>query len=381
MRITPKQLAIGAIVTIAAGFPLTALLMLLSAGSALQIAVAAAGLVAFYVPFYRETRAALDGAEPGGLTVSLVTLIVASYAPMAVLGFFWSVFPSMLGSVLLLRLRMPWGLVALAPVTAGQVGLAVLGYSGSSGSVFFGATYVGITVLVTSFVLYAAVRLVAVTRELERARAELAEAAVLRERLRISRDLHDGLGSSLTTIALKGDLARRLVERDPASARNELTELVQVARDTAQEVRQVARGYREMSLREEVRRGVALLEVSGIGCRANLADLGLDRPTDEALAWAVREGITNVLRHSRATTCSISTSAADGTARLELVNDGAPRRAADGGVPERVAGDGGGLTGLRERASGLGGSLHAEPTGNGGFRLVVEVPLVQDVPA
>nr|BFE88492.1 hypothetical protein GCM10020093_110930 [Planobispora longispora] len=84
----------------------------------------------------------------------------------------------------------------------------------------------------------------AVTRELERARAELAEAAVLRERLRISRDLHDGLGSSLTTIALKGDLARRLVERDPVSAGHELADLVQVARDAAQDVRNVARGYR-----------------------------------------------------------------------------------------------------------------------------------------
>nr|BFE88493.1 hypothetical protein GCM10020093_110940 [Planobispora longispora] len=134
MRITPKQLAIGAIVTIAVGFPLTALLMLLSTGSALQIAVAAAALVAFYVPFHREVKAALDGAEPGGLTVSTVILIIAAYAPMTVLGFFWVTFPSMLGSVLLLRLRMPWGLVALAPVVGGQVWFATLAYSSNPSS-------------------------------------------------------------------------------------------------------------------------------------------------------------------------------------------------------------------------------------------------------
>nr|BFE88491.1 hypothetical protein GCM10020093_110920 [Planobispora longispora] len=116
---------------------------------------------------------------------------------------------------------------------------------------------------------------------------------------------------------------------------------------------------------------MALLEASGVGCQTNLAGLELDRRTEEALAWAVREGVTNVIRHSRATTCSISTSAAGGAVRLELVNDGAPERAADGG----------GLTGLRERAGGLGGSLRAERTGNGGFRLSVEVPLALDVTA
>ncbi|WP_345409664.1 sensor histidine kinase [Nonomuraea salmonea] len=86
---------------------------------------------------------------------------------------------------------------------------------------------------------------------------------MLKERLRISRDLHDGLGRSLTAIALKGDLAGRLIERDPASARTEVGELVQVAREAAQDVRQVARGYRAMSLSGEVDRAVALLESSG----------------------------------------------------------------------------------------------------------------------
>jgi two-component system sensor histidine kinase DesK len=187
---------------------------------------------------------------------------------------------------------------------------------------------------------------------------------VLKERLRISRDLHDGLGHSLSAIALKGDLARRLVDRDPGTAATELDDLVRVARDAAQEVRQVARGYREMSLVQEVHRGVALLEATGVDCQANLAALDLPGRVDEVLAWAVREGVTNAVRHSRATICSISTSRQGGSVRLELVNDGAPE-------PGR---EGGGLTGLRERASHLGGSVAAERTDSGGYRLVVEVP-------
>ncbi|MBN6052737.1 hypothetical protein JYK22_12435, partial [Nonomuraea sp. RK-328] len=100
----------------------------------------------------------------------------------------------------------------------------------------------GLTVPLTGGMVYALVRLVRVTSDLEQARAELAEAAVLRERLRSSRDLHDGLGRSLTAIALKGDLAGRLMQRDPAAAREEVGELVRVAREAAQDVRQVARG-------------------------------------------------------------------------------------------------------------------------------------------
>ena len=107
--------------------------------------------------------------------------------------------------------------------------------------------------------IYGVVRLVVVSDELAQARTELAEAAVLRERLRISRDLHDGLGSSLAAIALKGDLARKLIGRDPVAADGELAELIHVARDAAQDVRQVARGYREMSLTGEVHRAMALL--------------------------------------------------------------------------------------------------------------------------
>ncbi|MDP9861615.1 MULTISPECIES: sensor histidine kinase [Streptosporangium] len=366
MRINPQRLAIGVIVLLSVGFTVSPVIVIARYGGAAGVAVLSAVLPGFFIPHFLHVRAALRGAEPGGPVAGLVVQAVSAYAPMVILpaevgGFWWGTQAILLGSVLL-RLRLPLALGCLAPMAV--VDFIAAGSADPQGFnplVGFSAVT---TLFVTGFVIYGVVRLVVVSRELEQARTELAEAAVLRERLRISRDLHDGLGSSLTAVALKGDLARRLVERDPEAARAELSELVHVARDAAQEVRQVARGYREMSLREEVHRAVALLEASGVSCQTNLAELRVSGPVDEALAWAVREGITNVVRHSRATICSITTSAGAGTVRLELVNDRAHGRSVGGN----------GLTGLKERAGGLGGSVSAGRTENGGFRLAMEVP-------
>ncbi|MFF5212648.1 sensor histidine kinase [Streptosporangium sp. NPDC000396] len=365
MRLNPQHLVVGIVSTISIGFSAD---MLFLTRSPLEAAALAAASVAFLIPHHLQIRAALRGEEPRGVPVALIIQTVVTYAAIPflaslwfVLGYNWAVsMPTILSGAVLVRLRLKFAV----PVVIAIGAIAFwLGTQAMYGKLAMGIHY-AITVAVTGGVTYAGVRLVVVSRQLEQAKMELAEAAVLRERLRISRDLHDGLGSSLTAIALKGDLARRLVGREPAAAEAELSELVHVARDAAQEVRQVARGYREMSLAEEVHRAVALLETSGVSCQTNLADLEVPRPVDEALAWAVREGVTNVVRHSRATTCSISTSAHGGAVRLELVNDRARRRSADGN----------GLTGLRERAGGLGGSVSAERTGNGGFRLTVEVP-------
>ncbi|WP_433255012.1 sensor histidine kinase [Streptosporangium sp. CA-135522] len=366
MRTTPQRLAVGVVVLISVGFTISPAILMVRYGGAAGIAVLSAVLPGFFIPHFLHVRAALRGAEPGGPVAGLVVQAAAAYAPMAILppeagGFWWGVHTILLGSVLL-RLRPPFALGCLVLMTV--VDFVAAGSGDPRGFAPLNGLYAVTTLFVTGFVIYGVVRLVVVSRELEQARMDLAEAAVLRERLRISRDLHDGLGSSLTAVALKGDLARRLVGRDPAAAEAELAELIHVARDAAQEVRQVARGYREMSLTEEVHRAVALLEVSGVSCQTNLAELRLSRPVDEALAWAVREGVTNVVRHSQATTCSISTSTHGGAVRLELVNDRARRRSADGA----------GLTGLKERAGGLGGSVEAERTESGGFRLAMEVP-------
>ncbi|MEU9834875.1 histidine kinase [Streptosporangium sp. NPDC048047] len=367
MRMTPQRLAVGLVVLLSVGFTVAPVILMVRYGGPAAAAVLSIVLPAFFVPHFRHVRAALRGAEPGGVTVGLAVQTAAAYAPMLLLpndaaSWWWGAPSILLGSVLL-RLRPPLALGFLAPMTA--VHFAAAWNAGMPGFKILYAFQSVTTLFVTGFVIYGVTRLVVVSRELAQARTELAEAAVLRERLRISRDLHDGLGSSLTAVALKGDLARRLVGRDPAAAEAELAELVGVAREAAQDVRQVARGYREMSLAGEVHRAEALLEASGVTCRTDLAGVEVAREVDEALAWAVREAVTNVVRHSRATTCSISTSARGGAVRLEVVNDRARGHAADGG----------GLTGLRERASGLGGSVVAGRAGDG-FRLVVELPAV-----
>ncbi|GAA4947091.1 hypothetical protein GCM10023334_060100 [Nonomuraea thailandensis] len=360
--------------------------------------LAVLSMAAVVATHHVNMRAGLRGVRPSLFPATLVLQAVATYLPDLLLpgGMSALTAPMLAGSVLVL-LPLHWGgaLVGLMMLSEGT--RMWWGLAAAHVTFFYVAT-----IATTGAMIYALVRFVRVTVELEQARAELAEAAVLKERLRISRDLHDGLGRSLTAIALKGDLAGRLIERDPGAARTEVGELVQVAREAAHDVRHVARGYRELSLAGEVDRAVALLESSGVGVQANLADVRLPRRSEEALAWAVREGVTNVLRHSRATTCTITTSLHGGAVRLEVANDGAlpgdvdgaPSGPGDGAA--RASGDtgpgdraarasggtgsadrpiraGGGLTGLAERAAHAGGSCTTTPTGEGGFLLAVEV--------
>ncbi|QYC40450.1 Sensor histidine kinase DesK [Nonomuraea coxensis DSM 45129] len=324
---------------------------------------AAAGLVMLAVvgTHHLNMRAALRGERSARFPLLVVLQAVATYLPDLLLpSGFSAVAAPMLAGTLLVYLPLGWG-CALVGAAMAYEGFIL--WSGP-GLAVITAFYV-VSVPTTGAMTYALVRLTRTAAELARARAGLADAAVLKERLRISRDLHDGLGRSLTAIALKGDLATRLLDRDPGSARTEMGELVRVAREAAQDVRRVARGYRAMSLAGEVDRGRALLESSGVSCQAHLAAVTLPRPSEEALAWGVREAVTNVLRHSRATVCTITTSAGGGKARLEIANDGAP--------PGPGAA-GGGLTGLAERAAQAGGSCAAAPTGDGGFVLAMEVP-------
>ncbi|MET9340955.1 sensor histidine kinase [Nonomuraea sp. NPDC003804] len=362
-----RRLAIIVITTISACYTVMAVVLYLWSAYLVIVtvpmslwAMAAGGCIG--VTHYLHVRAGLRGRRPPLFPLTLVMQTAATYLTDFVLPYGWSavVSPLLAGSLLiLLPPRAAWPLVGLA--TAFQGWQIYVATSGHLALTFFYA----VTVFSTGVMIYALVRSALMAKELDQAKAELAEAAVLKERLRISRDLHDGLGRSLTAIALKGDLAARLVERDPLAARTEVGELVQVAREAVQDVRHVARGFRQMSLSGEVERATALLAASGVDCQVNLAAAALPRPSEEALAWGVREGVTNILRHSRATTCSISTSVRAGTARLEVVNDGAP------GSPMSR---GNGLTGLSERASQAGGTVTAEPTEANGFRLTMEVP-------
>jgi two-component system, NarL family, sensor histidine kinase DesK len=215
---------------------------------------------------------------------------------------------------------------------------------------------------------YASGRRVELIRQLRATRAELARTAVAEERLRISRDLHDLLGHSLSVIAVKAELARRTLPADPERAGREIAEVEATARRALHEVRDAVSGYRVPSLAVELVSARRAVTAAGVRCLVDAPEeWTLPPEVDALLAWAAREGATNVVRHSGATRCDIRLTIGAGEAALELSNDGPS-------VREDVPGRGNGLAGLAERVGGLGGELTAGVRGAGGYRLRVSVP-------
>jgi two-component system sensor histidine kinase DesK len=211
-------------------------------------------------------------------------------------------------------------------------------------------------------------------REVHSARAELARLAVMEERLRVARDLHDLLGHTLSLITLKSELAGRLIETEPARATQEIREVEHVARQSLREVREAVAGYRQPRLLSELDGARQLLEAAGIAYQIEHTAGALPAATDALLAWTVREGVTNVIRHSRAHHCTIRVTYESGRACVEVINDGGPLRS-----PQTMQqGTGSGLAGLAERIHTAGGQMQAGsmPTvGADDFRLWVELPV------
>jgi two-component system sensor histidine kinase DesK len=215
------------------------------------------------------------------------------------------------------------------------------------------------------------VMLMGAVRQLHQQQRALAQLAVTEERLRVARDLHDLLGQSLSLITLKSALAGRLITADPTRAAQEIHEVEQAARATLREVRAAIAGYRQMSMQSEVAGARQLLEAVEIHLEIVLPDLALPSAIDTALAWVIREGVTNVLRHSHATQCQIVVQQADQTVWVQITNDGCQARTG-------TSGHGQGIAGLRERIVALGGQVEAGPTtsqGQAEFCLHAELPL------
>jgi two-component system sensor histidine kinase DesK len=220
-------------------------------------------------------------------------------------------------------------------------------------------------------------RLAEALRELHAARGELARQAVIEERLRLARDLHDLLGHTLSLITLKSELAGRLLEKEPARAGQEIHEIEREARRALREVREAIAGYRQPTLRGELEGARQMLEAAGITCTVEYGVGALPPALDTILAWTVREGVTNVIRHSRARVCTIRVSSEDGKVCAAIINDG--YREKDRDTP--YARSGSGLSGLTERIAAHGGQIEAGPLsreGNSGYRLRVELPIRSD---
>ena len=210
-------------------------------------------------------------------------------------------------------------------------------------------------------------------RELHAARRELARLAVIEERERLSRDLHDLLGQTLSMITLKSELARHLVTEEPDRCAQEIFEIERVARNSLREVREAVAGYRLPRLASELEGAQHLLEAARISYQIDPLQEVLPQEIDATLAWTVREGVTNVVRHSQARHCRIRLTHENGTVGVEVLSDGVRREQA--GSPARP---GLGLAGLRERVCRLGGDLEAGPRvlqGKEHFRLAVALPL------
>ena len=198
---------------------------------------------------------------------------------------------------------------------------------------------------------------------------EVRRLAALAERERIGRDLHDLLGHTLSMVALKSDLAGRLLDRDPAAARGELDEVGRVARDALAQVRRAVSGIRTAGIAAELASAKLLLESSGVAFEYRFDDAfahdALPAGVENVLAMTVREAATNIQRHARAQRADARFGMEGGEVVLRIVDDGR------GGaiVP------GNGLGGMRERIEGVRGRLRIEAAGGRGTHLEARVPL------
>jgi len=200
---------------------------------------------------------------------------------------------------------------------------------------------------------------------LRRSNDEIMRLATLAERERIGRDLHDLLGHTLSVIALKSELARKLIDRDLDSARTEIGEVERVARDALSQVRNAISGIRSTALPAEIVAATALLEAQGLVVKCETENVKLPHDRETALALSLREAATNIRRHASATGVTIRVRKEDTAVVVEVADDGRGGRI----VP------GNGLNGMRERLDTVGGSLSLEPNKDGGTLLRAWVPI------
>ncbi len=274
-------------------------------------------------------------------------------------------------AVFLLPARVGW-LVVAAAVAASLAVPAMVGGWRPDGTLAF-------QIFVSALAAFGVAQLVLRNMQLAEARNEITRLALAEERTRFARDLHDILGHSLTVVAVKAELAGRLASLDPARSEAEIADVERIARQALADVRSAAAGYREVTLCGELASARTALAAAGI--EADLPDdeiSGIPRPRQELFGSAVREGVTNVIRHSGATRCVIRVSPDE----VEIADDGRGCVDPGGRPPDRRSAPGGGepprpghgLVGLRERAATEGAVVSVGRSALGGFLLRVRVP-------
>jgi two-component system sensor histidine kinase DesK len=251
--------------------------------------------------------------------------------------------------MLSLNFRWAWGMTALVAATTYAATLLVHGWHQDLGIVF--------AILVAALAIWGIAQAIGRNIEVLAVREENARLALDDQRNRFARDLHDILGHSLTVITVKAELAQKLIGVDPERAKAEVADLERLSRDALADVRRAVEGYRELTLPGELARARMALEAAEI--EADLPNSTDEIPTAlrELFAWTIREGVTNVIRHSGADRCIVRLTATS----VEVTDDG---RGPVNSVP------GNGLVGLRERAAAVDANVtttRLEP----GFSLMV----------
>jgi two-component system sensor histidine kinase DesK len=322
------------------------------------------GLLAFVGTYltlvFRNMGRVFPGPVVGGLVVALGALAVVLCLALGPswLGLFVYVSVTC-GTVFPLRVAY-WTI----PLTA--VAMLLVGIHGGERD----ARNLVLLVVLIGYAMTGVRQLVRTTVELRRARATVAQLAANEERLRLARDLHDLLGHSLSLITLKSELAGRMLPDHPEKAAQQVADIEQVSRQALVDVREAVTGYRRPRLSGELAGAQVALTAAGVTAdlpaEPDLTDVAEE--SESALAWALREAVTNVVRHSGARRCTV-----------ELVR----RQTLDGPVLELSVeddgsggsghGPGNGLTGLTERLEKAGGALEAGRVRHG-FRLVARVP-------
>lgn len=316
--------------------------------SAGYVAAIVVGLLVFLVTYFRGFWA--SGRELVGL-IAIQSLIGMALAPLALGASVFFIYAASFAGMLDHSRQAARAIVVVAV-------LALVTYWAVDAPVRYMLPALGMP-LIIGFVNLHAAEGRRTNARLRIAQDRIEQLAAVAERERIARDLHDVLGHTLSLIVLKSELATKLATRDGTRAAQEMREVEAVSRSALRDVRDAIRGYRA-SLREELARSRTLLEAAAIRAHVDSLPLGwplLARPEEEALALALREAVTNVVRHADATSCEVRLVMHEGELALRVTDDG---RGID--MPE-----GGGLRGMRERVEAMGGHVArvAGPRGRG----------------
>ncbi|CAM4009138.1 sensor histidine kinase [Kibdelosporangium persicum] len=289
-----------------------------------------------------------------------------AYVPIIWFGQAWIGMPSFLAGRILLLLPSVAGWLSFA----GIVLLTALAQAAVNDSML-DVIYTTVTTALFGLAIYGLTWLSKLVTRLHDAHSELANCAVTDERLRFARDLHDLLGLSLSAISLRGATALRLLARSPSLAKEELSGILDVARRALADVRVVAGGYHELSLEDECEAAESMLSSADMKTTVDLTGEPMPASVRTALARVLREGVTNVLRHSKGTRCEITVRKDGGDAVLKVVNDGATVE-----QQERINEGSGGIQNLRHRVAELGGDLTAGRLDGEKFELRARIPLL-----